>query len=367
MFNREEGLKNLEKLLKNEVEFVTPDMLLAIMTDKGFEMLKKGMEEFEDHRWIQVLKEMKSNVTKTLSKNNWITYEVNVDSDIKVLGHVNREAKRFVLAQGYKSVFDTLEDLAERISYRLQPGYLRSKTVQNISLEELEVLTTTQLKDEYEALKCECVLKFIHQYREQLIEQLDDSDKKHAEGDMLRKYTHNEVDFLSEETKEQEYLKAINFDNWSIQGILSLNEVFKSDLLFDLIDDKEGFKQVYMNELYQSAFGDEPKVSFYRLRELLYCEMVKDDLFQTYSEDYGLQLSREIRKAMKNGGKTIRVIDLDGKESKIENYVLNVTEIGRWHSEGIKNSDVQTILFGKKVLFDRNEFDEEYGHLKSVN
>lgn len=351
MLNRKKGIEDLERLLNNELEFLTPDMLLAFTSEKGANIINEQLTgKEEDSRMYRI-----GFIQKKLLKNDWIEYSVEFGYGVPKIGYVHRESKKFIVIDSTSQ-----SSLYGSIYYNMSSHELIEHEVK---LNSFEVLSTTRIRENLKTLIENYVYDFSMQYQKELIDKLDDNDINCAKKEFLENFVlNNSFGWTDEEIKRRILVEIPTGDSpyFNVSGVMN------SDLLFEYVLSPAVFELNIAATLQSWAFDGGNEWSVSRIAKWLYIKKEQKALLEHYSNQYNYQLYRTIHKCLKGGGKTVRVTTRASYEQKVENmthYRSEINEFGRYPD--VRMDEVMKISFGKNVLFDREAFDKEYGHLKS--
>lgn len=353
MLNRKKGIEDLERLLNNELEFLTPDMLLAFTSEKGADIInERFIKKGEDSDLYRI-----GFIQKKLLKNDWIEYSVEFNYGVSKIGYVHRKSGKFIVIDGsshgslYSGIRDNIRAYSDEIIEH------------EVKLNNFEVLSTTRIRENLKTLIENYVYDFSMQYQKELIDKLDDNDINCAKKEFLENFVlNNSFGWTDEEIKRRILVEIPTGDSpyFNVSGVMN------SDLLFEYVLSPAVFELNIAATLQSWAFDGGNEWSVSRIAKWLYIKKEQKALLEHYSNQYNYQLYRTIHKCLKGGGKTVRVTTRASYEQKVENmthYRSEINEFGRYPD--VRMDEVMKISFGKNVLFDREAFDKEYGHLKS--
>ena len=120
------------------------------------------------------------------------------------------------------------------------------------------------------------------------------------------------------------------------------------EIIYKFVFNREEFEKEITEKILTIIFEDSSKLSqaynYFLVKEMLLTNIPEEDLV----------IRKRISDAVKDGGKTLNIITIDGKKVKVNNCFIGkdhfISSVGRvW----IYTKDIKTILFGKNVLFER--------------
>lgn len=235
-------------------------------------------------------------------------------------------------------------EIIDKIDYKYLLNFAKKQ------LENLTIYSSSDIINEY--------IDFINKKEQELIQEnysyIYEQGKKHVEDlEKLDKTITNElkVSYVYDQPLEKlgiTYIK--NFDS------VFYNQQDKHDFfMIKYLRDKDYISQLVEEEFYKSL--QEKNRNKYTEERFYKSERKKElynELRQSFEVDKKLKLYRAIYEATKLAGKTITV-----NGNKYDNNILkslNVDHIEIGHYDSIKFEDVKTITFGRKVLFDINNY-----------
>jgi hypothetical protein len=207
----------------------------------------------------------------------------------------------------------------------------------------------------------------------QLIKDNFDSIFTHMRNEILKT---TDMDSLNNECISKiklHYFKDTKLKPRNLAGLLSLHsEPELSGFIDSYLKDKHIFIRDVENAFYDMIFGDKcdiylKKLAFNDFVVYHMCLEMQDSIKEELAFDYKLNKIKAVLKSLKSAGKTVTI-----NGDKYENKLTNDTSyyIGDYNNN-IHVSNIETIKFGKKVLFDaevfKKEFDEKLDCLKAVN
>lgn len=211
------------------------------------------------------------------------------------------------------------------------------------SIGEYKVIDANSILNEINALYSEFESKFILENKEVIL-------KKCAEL-----ISQGNEHFLNvEESIRSYYIDCFYEDNTpKIPSMLNREGICdydssNLDIIYKYVFDKEDFDKEISEKILNKIFQDQSILrqayNYFSVTEMLLNKIPEADLV----------LRKTISNAVKDSGKTLNVITMDGKKIKVKSTFISFkyfrTAIG-W--DDIYVEDIQSIIFGKKVLFER--------------
>ena len=226
--------------------------------------------------------------------------------------------------------------------------------------EKVDVNFRTKFED-YKIYVLDDILSEINNFIDKSFKEIVQNEREKIIKEVEEKYSYSGINHYIEDKYLLCYIK--NAKNEYMNLIKSFHYEYSDlSLIYSFILDKDNKKNELIDVLHNAIYNDE-KSSKYLLTNIYKYYMVESKLsLGNKNVDRTTFLYKEIYNCMNGDMKSITVVGQNGLKVKVAPKFKRNDEykyIGDYR-ECVYTSDIKQITYGKKILFDINDFEEKY-------